>query len=192
MKNAFGGLLNIKRHYTHSWIHETLVDLLKIQKEIHRGIFAVMDGTTAGNGPGPRTMQPVEANFLLASADQVAIDAVAARMMGFDPLKIDYIRLAYEEGLGSGSLNEIEIVGADIDEVNFHFRVGDNLASTAGDLLWFGPLKRWQRFFFQTSLVNLFVWASDFYHDQVWWRARGRGIYRDWLKSPWGRLFKSY
>ena len=53
MKNAFGGLLNKHRHYTHSWIHETLVDLLNIQKEIHPGIFAVMDGTTAGNGPGP-------------------------------------------------------------------------------------------------------------------------------------------
>jgi uncharacterized protein (DUF362 family) len=33
MKNAFGGLLNTKRHYTHSVIHETLVDLLAIQKE---------------------------------------------------------------------------------------------------------------------------------------------------------------
>ncbi len=53
MKNAFGGLLNTKRHYTHSWIHKTLVDLLSIQKEIHSGIFAVMDGTTVGNGPGP-------------------------------------------------------------------------------------------------------------------------------------------
>lgn len=53
MKNAFGGLLSTLRHYTHTWIHETLVDLLAIQKEIHSGIFAVMDGTTAGNGPGP-------------------------------------------------------------------------------------------------------------------------------------------
>ena len=58
MKNAFGGLLNTRRHYTHSWIHETLVDLLAIQKEIHSGLFAIMDGTTAGNGPGPRTMYP--------------------------------------------------------------------------------------------------------------------------------------
>src|SRR6266478_6646446 len=39
MKNAFGGLLNTRRHYTHSWIHETLVDLLAIQKEIHSDIF---------------------------------------------------------------------------------------------------------------------------------------------------------
>ncbi|MDD3682129.1 MAG: DUF362 domain-containing protein, partial [Mesotoga sp.] len=78
MKNAFGGLLNVKRHYTHSWIHETLVDLLKIQKEIHSGLFAFMDGTTAGNGPGPRTVIPVKTDYILASEDQVAIDAVAA------------------------------------------------------------------------------------------------------------------
>ena len=52
MKNAFGGLLATRRHYTHTFIHETLVDLLTIQKEIHTGLFAVMDGTTAGVGPG--------------------------------------------------------------------------------------------------------------------------------------------
>jgi len=78
MKNAFGGLLDNKRHYCHSRIHETLVDLLAIQKEIHPGIFTVMDGTTAGNGPGPRTMTPVTTNVFLASDDCVAIDAVAA------------------------------------------------------------------------------------------------------------------
>ena len=101
MKNAFGGLLNTRRHYTHSWIHETLVDLLAIQKEIHSGLFAIMDGTTAGNGPGPRTMYPVVKNVMLASADQVAIDAVAAKMMGFDPMSLEYIRLAHEDGSAS-------------------------------------------------------------------------------------------
>ena len=114
MKNAFGGLLNTQRHYTHSWIHETLVDLLAIQKEIHSGLFAIMDGTTAGNGPGPRTMYPVVKNVMLASADQVAIDAVAAKMMGFDPMSLDYIRLAHEDGLGVGDPRDIEIVG-DVD-----------------------------------------------------------------------------
>ena len=48
MKSAFGGLLNRKRHYAHTVIHETLVDLLAIQKEIHTGIFALTDGTVAG------------------------------------------------------------------------------------------------------------------------------------------------
>ncbi len=59
MKNAFGGLL-LPRSATGPTrvIHETLVDLLTIQKEIHPGIFAVMDGTIAGDGPGPRCMRP--------------------------------------------------------------------------------------------------------------------------------------
>ncbi|HEX2310515.1 MAG TPA: DUF362 domain-containing protein, partial [Vicinamibacterales bacterium] len=70
MKNAFGGLLNERRHWTHPVIHETLVDLLMIQRRIHRGVFAVMDGTFAGDGPGPRCMVPHVKNVLLASADQ--------------------------------------------------------------------------------------------------------------------------
>ena len=125
MKNAFGGLLNHKRHQTHTYIHETLVDLLAIQKEIHPGLFCLMDGTMAGNGPGPRVMKPEEKNVILASADQVAIDAVAAKLMGFDPMAINYIRLAHESGLGVGKPEEIEIVG-DLDAAreNWHFEVG--------------------------------------------------------------------
>ena len=111
MKNAFGGLLNERRHWTHPVIHETLVDLLMIQKKIHRGVFAVMDGTFAGDGPGPRCMVPHVKNVILASADQVAIDAVAAKLMGLDPMSIKFIRLAHDLGLGCGDPRDIEIVG---------------------------------------------------------------------------------
>lgn len=193
MKNAFGGLLNTKRHYAHSWIHETLVDLLKIQKEIHSGIFAIMDGTTSGNGPGPRTLKPVRTDLILASADQVAIDAIAAKIMGFDPMKIDYIRLADEQGLGNGKLENIEIVGYDVSSLNYHFSVGDNLASKVGDFLWYGPLKRFQKLFFRTPLVYLFVLASELYHDVFWWNLKGKKIFQQWKKtSPWGQLWEEY
>ena len=193
MKNAFGGLLNTYRHYTHSWIHETLVDLLAIQKEIHAGIFAVMDGTTAGNGPGPRTMFPEEKNVILASADQVAIDAVSARMMGFNPMDIRYINFAHQRGLGCGDPREITVVGEDVSSVNWRFAVGDNAASMAGDLLWFSPLKRFQNLFFRTPLVNFFIFGSEAYHDYYRWPIRDRRVFRKWLKtSQWGRLFTSY
>jgi len=193
MKNAFGGLLNTLRHYTHSWIHETLVDLLAIQKEIHSGLFAVMDGTTCGNGPGPRTMFPVIKNLILASADQVAIDAVAAKMMGFDPMSIKYINLAHQAGLGVGNPADIEIVGQDVSQENWHFHVGDNLASRVGDLLWFSPLKRIQNFFFRTPLVNVFIFGSEAYHDYFRWPLRDRRTFESWLTAtPWGRLFQQY
>ena len=193
MKNAFGGLLNTKRHYTHCVIHETLVDLLAIQKEIHTGIFAVMDGTICGTGAGPRTMVPVEKDYILASSDSVAIDAVAAKMMGFDPMTIPYIRIAHEDGLGAGRIQEIEVVGEDISNVDFSFSVGDNLASKVGDLFWFSPLKVFQKLLFRTPLVYLFVFGSFLYHDYIWWPVKGKKIQRDKvLNTKWGRLFESY
>jgi len=193
MKNAFGGLLHNHRHYTHSWIHRTLVDLLAIQKEIHPGVFAVMDGTTAGNGPGPRTMYPVVKNVMLASADQVAIDAVAAKMMGFDPLSIEYIRVAHEDGLGVGDPRDIEIVGDDVSKESWGFHVGDNLASIGGDLFWFSPLKVFQKLLFHTPIVHLFVFASETYHDYYRWPVRDRRVFERWRReTAWGQLFQQY
>ncbi len=193
MKNAFGGLLTTQRHYTHSFIHDTLVDLLAIQKEIHPGIFTVMDATFCGNGPGPRTMIPVEKGLLLASADSVAIDAVMAKIMGFDPMKIDYIRFADEDGLGTGKVEQIEIRGEDIARMNFHFSVGNNLASRFGNLSWYGPLQRLQKFFFHTPLVYLFILASYFYHDLYWWPAVGKRVMEAVkANTSWGRFFASY
>jgi intein/homing endonuclease/uncharacterized protein (DUF362 family) len=194
MKNAFGGLLNTKRHYTHSWIHATLVDLLAIQKEIHAGLFAIMDGTTAGDGPGPRTMRPVIKDVMLASEDQVAIDAVAASMMGFDPMTLEYIRLADEQGLGNGRRENIEVVGdVELASQRWGFSVGDNGASMVGDVMWFGPLKRFQKLFFHTPLVNLFVMGSEAYHDYYRWPLRDRRVFEQWKdQTTWGRLFDHY
>ncbi len=193
MKNAFGGLLTTNRHYTHSWIHETLVDLLHIQKEIHAGIFAVMDGTTAGNGTGPRVMKPEEKNVILASGDQVAIDAIAAQLMGFDPLKIGYIRLAHEQGLGVGDPREIEVVGDDISGENWHFRVGVNFHRVMGWLSWYGPTKVLQKLLFHTPLVHLTALVSEVYHDYYRWPLKERHIFERWREeAPWGKLFAEY
>jgi len=193
MKNAFGGLLTTNRHYAHTWIHEVLVDLLHIQKELHTGIFAVMDGTTAGNGTGPRIMTPEAKNVILASGDQVAIDAIAAKMMGFDPLGIGYIRLAQEQGLGVGDPREIEVVGDDISGENWHFRVGLNLHRMLGWLSWYGPTKVLQKFLFHTPLVHGASFVSEAYHDYFRWPLKERHVYERWRKeTPWGQLFAEY
>ena len=195
LKNAFGGLLNYKRHHTHTWIHETLVDLLTIGKQIHPGMFATMDGTTAGSGPGPRTVVPHDKHVILASSDQVAIDAVAATLMGMDPSQLPCIALSHERGLGVGDVRDIEVVGdTDVADERWDFRVGVNLATGVGRMLWFDtPLKKVQRLFFQTPLVNLFIFASEMYHDRVWYPVKGRRMVKRWeSESPWGRLFASY
>ena len=193
MKNAFGGLLNRKRHWTHSVIHETLVDLLTIQKEIHPGIFALTDGTFAGDGPGPRAMRWHLKNLILASADQVAIDAVAAKVMGFDPMSIRFIRLAHERGLGCGDISQIEVVGEDISEVNWRFASAENTFASRGQkLIYWGPLKPLEHLLLRTPLVPLAYLASNLYHNAYWLRFIGQRRVKEAMKTEWGKLFQGY
>ena len=196
MKNAFGGLLNERRHWTHPVIHETLVDLLMIQKKIHPGLFAVMDGTFAGDGPGPRCMMPHVKNVILASADQVAIDAVAASMMGFDPLDIKFIRLAHDLGLGCGDTREIEIVGdqeAAAQRWNFDGPFKKmTFASRMQHKIYWGPLKKPVEWSLKTVLAPWAYIASVLYHDTFWYPFLAKKKMAAILDSDWGRLFRGW
>ena len=194
MKNAFGGLLNERRHWTHPVIHETLVDLLMIQKRIHRGVFAVMDGTFAGDGPGPRCMVPHVKDYILASADQVAIDAVSAKMMGFDPMSLPFIRLAHEAGLGCGEVKDIEIVGEDISEINWKFSKGQNTFASKGQkMIYWGPLKPLEKLLLRTFIAPWSYVASIAYHDWYWYPMIGKPrVMKALYETKWGELFRKY
>ena len=193
MKNAFGGLLNYQRHWTHSVIHETLVDLLRIQQEIHPGIFAVTDGTFAGDGPGPRAMRWHAKNVILASADQVAIDAVSARLMGFDPMSIPFIRMADEHELGCGRFDDIEVVGEDVEEVNWRFSAAENTFASRGQkLIYWGPLKSLENVLLRSPITPWAFTASNIYHNAYWLKMIGSKRVREAMKTPWGRLFQQY
>ena len=193
MKNAFGGLLHLRRHWTHSVIHETLVDLLTIQKEIHSGIFAVMDGTISGDGPGPRAMRLRVTNLMLASADQVAIDATAAKLMGFDPMTIRFIRLAHEAGLGKGDPREIDLVGDDVSGVNLGYSRNENTFASKGQkLIYHGPLKPLEGILLRSPLVPWSYAASRLYHDGYWYPVVGKRRKADIMRTDWGRLFREY
>lgn len=191
MKNAFGGLLRKRRHHSHRMIHEILVDLLTIQKEIHTGIFAAMDGTVCGNAAGPRTMVPVIKDYILAGEDQVAIDAISAKMMGFDPMKIPFIKIAHDKGLGCGDIDQIEIVGDDISNVNFNFSTGKSPVIFF-DQLFRKRIKFIEPILFHTPLFNLCILASGIYHDNLWYPIVGSKRISEFMKTDWGSMFKSY
>jgi hypothetical protein len=193
MKNAFGGLLHRNRHWTHAVIHDTLVDLLMIQQDIHPGIFAVMDGTFAGDGPGPRAMRWHETNVLLASADQVAIDAMSAKLQGFDPMKLDFIRLAHEKGLGIGDPSQIKIVGADdVAMESWGYVQEDTFASRGQKMIYHGWLHAFEKPLLRSPLVPWAYFASNFYHNVYWYPFIGRKRVEAALQTPWGRLFREY
>jgi hypothetical protein len=92
-----------------------------------------------------------------------------------------------------GDPRDIEIVGDDVSGESWGFTVGDNGASVVGDFMWFGPMKRFQKIFFHTPLVNAFVMGSEFYHDYYRWPMKDRAIFEKWQRETgWGRLFEAY
>jgi uncharacterized protein (DUF362 family) len=192
VKNAFGGLLKEVRHYAHKYIHEVLVDLLYMQRELHPSLFCVMDGTVCGDGAGPRTMVPCIKNLILASGDSLAIDAIAARLMGFEPMSIPFIRMAHERGLGVGDPGEIEVVGEDVSGVDFGFQSRRSFVIWGDQMIRKGFLRGLERLLLHSPLVVWAPFASNVYHDLMWYPTIGRRRIRKFMKTEWGALWKRY
>ena len=192
VKNSFGGLLKEVRHYAHKYMHEVLVDLLYMQRELHPAVFTVMDGTVAGDGAGPRTMIPRITNLVLASSDSVAIDAVAARLMGFDPLSIPFLRMAHERGLGVADLRHVELAGDDVSEENFGFTTRRSLVIWGDQMIRRGFLRPLERLLLHSPLVVWAPFASNVYHDWMWYPTVGRSRIRTFMRTEWGQLFRTY
>jgi hypothetical protein len=192
VKNAFGGLLKEVRHYAHKYMHEVLVDLLYMQRELHPSVFAVMDGTVCGDGAGPRTMIPRAQNLLLASADSVAIDAISAQMMGYDPLSIPFLRMAHERGLGIADPRQIEVVGEDVSGVNFHFTTRRSLVIWGDQMIRRGFLRPLEKLLLHSPLVVWAPFASNVYHDWLWYPTVGQSRIRAFNRTEWGRLYQTY
>jgi uncharacterized protein (DUF362 family) len=189
IKNAFGGLLKEVRHYAHKYMHEVLVDLMLMQRELHPAVFTVMDGTVCGDGAGPRTMHPVAAGVILAGADSVAIDAVAARLMGFDPMSIPYLRMCHDRGLGIADPRGIDLAGDDVSGLDLHFKVKRSLVIWGDQALRRGFLKSLERIALHSPLVVWAPFASNVYHDLLWYPTIGRARIARFRTTSWGRLF---
>jgi len=192
VKNSFGGLLREVRHYAHKYMHEVLVDLLYMQRELHPAVFTVMDGTVAGDGAGPRTMIPRVKNLVLAASDSVAIDSVAARLMGFDPMSIPFLRMAHERGLGIADPRQIELVGDDVSTENFGFRTKKSLVIWGDQMIRKGFLRPLERILLHSPLMVWAPFASNVYHDMVWYPTIGQSRIREFMQTGWGQLFRKY
>jgi hypothetical protein len=132
-------------------------------------------------------------NYILASYDQVAIDSISAKMMGFDPLSITKLRVAHEHGLGIAKTNEIKIIGDSIENQNWNFTRNKNtFASSVQKMIYWGPFKPLEKLLLRTPLVHLAYFASNFYHNSFWLRFIGKKRVRNAFKSEWGKLLSMY
>ncbi len=79
--------------------------------------LSLMDGVVAMEGQGPSNGRARAVGWLLASPDAVALDAVAARMMGLKPEEVTTIAAASDAGLGVGETERIRLLGASWSEL---------------------------------------------------------------------------
>jgi uncharacterized protein (DUF362 family) len=147
MKNLFGlaplqlyrrAQQDTYRSQFHGDSQETGTRVPRIVVDINRARpihLSHLDGiktVEAGEGPWIETMRPVAPGVLVAGKQALATDAVATALMGFDP-RADYpsapflhgdnhLNLAAGLGLGTNRLDEIEVVGASLDEARYQFK----------------------------------------------------------------------
>ena len=114
IKNIFGMIPDrdkIKYHLTD--FHNYLVDLVSVMKPS----FVIIDGTVGMEGQGPIKGSPVKLDLIIAGKSFLSVEAIGAKVMGFEPFEIPHIRYAYERGLGEINLDKIEIVGEPLEKV---------------------------------------------------------------------------
>lgn len=163
-------------------VAEVLADALRTARELHPELLCVIDATVCGLGPGPRRLRPSVQNLLIASRDPVAADAVGARILGLDPLRVPFLVRCAQQDLGAILTSEIEIVGESspaLDETleSSHVRAPSEqfLRLPGGDRL-------------RGSQRLLRRAARDF----LWYPSVGRHWRRLWRRTPWGQLFHEY
>ena len=102
-------------------------NMFHIAQEIFPDL-AVIDGFEAMEGKGPAWGTPFDARLAIASRDAVAADTLAAKVMGFDPQKINYLSAMKEAGMGQGDLEKIKVLGTPLDQCLYHFKVDEKTA----------------------------------------------------------------
>lgn len=119
VKNMFGIIpygLRLKYHrlYVKNEVFsQMLVDLFSFAPP-H---LSIMDGVMAMEGEGPSGGNVRNVGVILASLDAIALDAVAAKIVGLDPMKVFTTLHAHDRGLGVGKIENIEIVGEKLKEI---------------------------------------------------------------------------
>jgi uncharacterized protein (DUF362 family) len=111
---------------------KVIVDLLRA-RPIDLTVIDGIKTVEGGEGPWIRnTFGRIEPGIIIAGKNPVATDAVATAAMGFNPnardfetpfvSSINHLALACEKGLGTNLLDEIEVLGANLNSVVYPFK----------------------------------------------------------------------
>lgn len=120
-----GSLLGNHKSRIHQGYKAINLNIAKLAQTImpHLG---VIDGFVGMEGSGPVGGDPINLGMAAASFSPVSLDAVVTKIMGFNPSDIGYLHHLHEWKKGVIDLNEIEIIGASVDDVSKNFQPHPN------------------------------------------------------------------
>jgi len=122
MKNMFGILPGIKYGWPKNVLHYNGIPLSIC--EINGTLkthYSVIDGIVGMEGVGPLLGTARKSGVLVMGDNALAVDATAARVMGIDPARVDYLAMAQKIKLGSLRQEAIAVAGERIEKVRTDF-----------------------------------------------------------------------
>jgi len=151
IKNMFGSIPGFKKSEYHKQapkvegFSEIIVDIFSAV----RPQLNIMDAVEIMEGNGPSAGKPRHLGLIFAGKDAVALDAIAARIMGFSDGEILTTEQAYEKGLGEKVIEKITIRGESLEAfrdlqialptTGFHRFVPASVVRILGKLVWVRP-----------------------------------------------------
>lgn len=125
MKNFFGLVPGCVYGWPKNELHFVGIDRSIVElNRIFRRSFAIVDGIVGMEGNGPIQGKPKQAGVLVMGSDLPAVDATSCRIMGIDPEKVEYLRMA-SNNLGVTEEARIEQRGEAIRAVQTNFELID-------------------------------------------------------------------
>ncbi len=184
IKNQWGCLQTL-RHNFHPVLSEALVD---INKHLNPK-FSVMDATICLEGNGPKSGIPKELGYVLASADIVALDTLAALIMGFNPMQINHIQLCAQHGLGISDISKVQVIGENYQELISPFQSANHNAVSWLEIILRNSFLL--QLIFSTPIFRIFCWGAQRYYD-LWDLMIGKKLRVDILRnSPYSKQWTS-
>lgn len=129
MKNFFGVVPGSVYGWPKNKLHYLGIDdsIVALNKQFAHKAFAIVDGVIGMEGNGPIQGTPKPAGVLVMGRDLIAVDSTCARVMGLDPEKMGYLRLAAD--LGHIHTDRIEQRGETVASVRTNFALIDEYKS---------------------------------------------------------------
>ena len=120
VKNQFGLVLGMEKGQYHFRLkaREALADIFVDINRIAKPVLAICDAIDAMEGEGPGGGEPRHIGLIISSADLMALDVIACKIIGLNPDLVPTIQAGKRQKFGETDLDKIEVIGEKLEDIS--------------------------------------------------------------------------